>query len=881
MKKLLSILFCLLAAGLVVSTSRAQTNFNLLAPLTTFGPHGDGSVRTNDQTYIATGDRDRSLGVSPLTGSVIILDRQTNGNNSLPWISGTIDVMNGTNGSTLNVLSTNSIVGTTNGDFADDAIAVADDGVVYMANLVNNSSLATTDLKIWRWNSDSSTNADGSTNEAYLCYTGNPGNAAGSSWGINIDVRGSGPNTQILLGSRDVAGGITGPYVAVFKTSDGTNFTPFVMTIDQPTDSCGRAGGIVFGAGDTFWSVSGTRNTTSQTLYHFAFDTNAGTATTLQSFNTNAFVPPLAVLGPIAVNLQSNLLAVLEFGVSGSSPDHVRLYDIEDLSAAPVLLDIKDFPINHSGTATGTLRFQGGNKLYVHSMNSGLVAYNITGGAGSNTPPTIYTQPSPALSKLAPSGTVTWQVSALRALGYQWQHNGTNISGANAFTYTLSNAADQDAGTYTVVVTNVAGATTSSIVTVQIVYPDDIAHVAPLWNIFWTGRPYLPSDLSGTGSTPLTRSFAYNALSNQLILVCRSNSASPTPLMLPVLDADTGNDLYTLKTNNIVTTASGGTLNFPLNCIAAADDGALYACSTATGNATTNANSFRIYRWANSDPNTIPSLVRSGDPVGTNNSRWGDAFCVRGTGTNTLLAADAGNSGGGSGTNAAVFAPTDNTLNTFTSLSNGFLRLYNNGLSVSIGRSIQLGPANTILQKRKGTGLELATYDLTTRSSTLISNFTAVSALGPVAVDDARHLLAGINFKTGTASDSLDVYDIGDPSSPVLIGTQDFPLAHQPNANFIGQVIIGQNKIFALDANNGMVALTLIPALVPSLTLSKSGTSNTLSWTNSVSGWALQSNTNLATGTWINVPGTPVTVNNNYTVTDTTSASTTFYRLKK
>jgi len=571
---------------------------------------------------------------------------------------------------------------------------------------------------------------------------------------------------------------------------------------------------------------------------------------------------------------------VLDYGVSAASPDHVRLYDIEDLSSPPVLLDIKDFPLNHAGTATGTLRFLGGNKLYVHSMNSGLVGYNVTGGAGSNTPPTILTNPAPALSKLAPGGSVSYQVIATRALGYQWQHNGTNIDGATSFTFTLSTVADSDAGNYTVVVTNAAGATTSAVATVQLVFPDDTAHVSPLWNVSWLTRPYLPAD-APAGQTPFTRSFAYNALSNQLILVCRSNNAVPSPLTIPVLDAETGNDLYTLKTNNIIHTASGGNLNFLLNCMAAADDGAVYACSTATGTATTNANSFRIYRWSNSDPNTAPVLVRSGDPVGTNNVRWGDSFCVRGSGTSTMLAADGGNSGGSAGTNAAVFAPTDGTLSTFTSLSNGFLRLYNNGVGASIGRSIQFGPTNTLFQKRKGAGLEFASYDLTTRTSTLITNYTALAALGAVAVDNSRHILAGLNFKSGTTPDSLDVYDISDQSAPVLIGTQNFPLAHQPNVNFIGQVIIGQNKIFALDANNGMVALTLIPALVPNLTLSKSGNSNTLSWTNSVSGWTLQGNTNLASGTWVNVGTTPTTVNGMYTVTDVTPAPTKFYRLKK
>jgi uncharacterized delta-60 repeat protein len=47
-------------------------------------------------------------------------------------------------------------------------------------------------------------------------------------------------------------------------------------------------------------------------------------------------------------------------------------------------------------------------------------------------------------------------------LKYQWQKNGTNISGATASTYTISSLQDSDASNYTVVVTNGFGSITSS-----------------------------------------------------------------------------------------------------------------------------------------------------------------------------------------------------------------------------------------------------------------------------------------------------------------------------------------------------------------------------------------------------------------------------------
>src|SRR5205823_1575786 len=162
--------------------------------------------------------------------------------------------------------------------------------------------------------------------------------------------------------------------------------------------------------------------------------------------------------------------------------------------------------------------------------------------------------------------------------------------------------------------------------------------------------------------------------------------------------------------------------------------------------------------------------------------------------------------------------------------------------SGSIGRSLQFGQTNTIWQKRKGDRLELSSYDLASRTSTVITNFNVfASTVGPVTLDTARHLAVGINFASSTP-DTLDVYDVTDLPYPILLDRFSFPTNHQGNANFIGQVVIGPDKVFAVDGNNGIMGFSIIPALTPKLSIVQACSNVTISWTNSVSGWVLQSN---------------------------------------
>jgi hypothetical protein len=78
--------------------------------------------------------------------------------------------------------------------------------------------------------------------------------------------------------------------------------------------------------------------------------------------------------------------------------------------------------------------------------------------------PAITTQP--VAQSVAAGGSVTFTVVATGSdtLGYQWRKAGTNITGANSASYTLSNVTSADASTYDVVITNTYGTASSAVV---------------------------------------------------------------------------------------------------------------------------------------------------------------------------------------------------------------------------------------------------------------------------------------------------------------------------------------------------------------------------------------------------------------------------------
>jgi hypothetical protein len=92
-----------------------------------------------------------------------------------------------------------------------------------------------------------------------------------------------------------------------------------------------------------------------------------------------------------------------------------------------------------------------------------------------NVAPAITTQPVSQAANLGGSVSFTVAATGTASLSYQWRLNGVNVAGATSATLALTGIATNQSGTYTCLVTNVAGAATSSGATLTVNVPPTIA----------------------------------------------------------------------------------------------------------------------------------------------------------------------------------------------------------------------------------------------------------------------------------------------------------------------------------------------------------------------------------------------------------------------
>jgi hypothetical protein len=123
-------------------------------------------------------------------------------------------------------------------------------------------------------------------------------------------------------------------------------------------------------------------------------------------------------------------------------------------------------------------------------------------------PPAIGTQPQNLTVNQGNSAMFTVVASGTAPLSYQWRFNGANIAGATASSYTRNNAQTNDAGNYSVVITNSVNSITSSNAALTVNVPPAI-----------TSQPQsvttnLGSDVTftvaATGTAPLSYFWQFN-----------------------------------------------------------------------------------------------------------------------------------------------------------------------------------------------------------------------------------------------------------------------------------------------------------------------------------------------------------------------------------
>ncbi|MGC9035951.1 MAG: immunoglobulin domain-containing protein, partial [Verrucomicrobiia bacterium] len=135
--------------------------------------------------------------------------------------------------------------------------------------------------------------------------------------------------------------------------------------------------------------------------------------------------------------------------------------NLSDMASFTVSLRRNRWYFHHEGTS----QFRSGDETVGYA--DATFEYNV----GTNIPPSIAIEPR---SFQVIQGTnVTFEVIAFGTLPlyYQWQFNGTNISGANLSTFTVENVQPQHIGEYRVVVTNAFGSVTSAVATLTIGTP--------------------------------------------------------------------------------------------------------------------------------------------------------------------------------------------------------------------------------------------------------------------------------------------------------------------------------------------------------------------------------------------------------------------------
>lgn len=702
----------------------------------------------------------------------------------------------------------------------------------------------------------------------------------------NLSYPGLAPSTGNSIRFGGINGTGLGARFSEASSALATSGTLYYSFIFQLVDTNGLSTSAFFWAG--FNNSTGSQSTTPTvvgtriscrpanggTNFQIGLDKSSG-STPLIQFATNLFTTNDVIF----------IVGSYTFNTSTTTDDVSQLWINPDSSTFGTTNVPPATLTNTSGTDLAQIA-----SLCIFNRNAGephgiildqlAIATSWDQVTATNIPLAITAQPTP--QRAIAGGHVTFNVSTFNAATYQWMFNGVAIPGATQNSLTLTNIQLSQAGNYSVGVGNPPATPLLSSNASLTVIPDTFPRLEPLFSLAPGTRPYLTTDGS---TTPNERCIAYNSLSNQVLLVSRTNTMFNyiTNAGVYVLDGDTGADLYGMNTNNIsggIDINGGGTNLITLNCIDVGPDGAVYACNV--GQTNSSPNWFQLYYWPDSDPTTAPVAVFQGDPGGqTTALRFGDSMAVRGSGASTQVLLD--NSTGVAG---SILTPGAEPINTFQSWN--FNYFTNVATGTSGGRTLLFYGSDTSFWEKHGGGggtgggLALVSYDLEVgaQNSTIVTNYPNLPG-GPnlVAFNAQTNILVAINNSgSSTSPNTVDLYDYSNPTEPLFITSYNFPVNQQPNGNGCGRIIFSGDRVYALDSNNGLVAFRLVPVLH----IATDGAGNAiLSWSADTPGYTLMAGSSLQTpNTWTSL-GTGAQVGNQYFVTNAISAGDLFYQLKK
>jgi hypothetical protein len=286
---------------------------------------------------------------------------------------------------------------------------------------------------------------------------------------------------------------------------------------------------------------------------------------TLTTANGGDTTPPaVSITSPVSGATVSGTITVV-----ATASDNVGVVGVQfqvdgtntgaELASAPYTLALDTTKISNANHAlTAVARDAAGN----HATSSAVTV--TVSNAPQNTAPKITTQP---LNQTVTSGqTATFSVAATGTapLTYQWKRNGANIVGATASSYTTPVTTTADSGsTFQIVVSNIAGNTPSTTVTLTV----NAAAVAPSIttqpaNQTVTAGQTATFSVAATGTAPLS----YQWKKNGSNIVGATASSYTTPA---TTTADNGST-FQVVLSNVAGNTPSATVTLTVNATAVA-----------------------------------------------------------------------------------------------------------------------------------------------------------------------------------------------------------------------------------------------------------------------------------------------------------------------
>lgn len=399
----------------------------------------------------------------------------------------------------------------------------------------------------------------------------------------------------------------------------------------------------------------------------------------------------------------------------------------------------------------------------------------------TNPPLQFYEQPQDTSGLQNQPITLEARAIGAKPLTYQWYFQGAPLAGQTNQTLVIPNAQPSDSGDYYAIVTDASGSTPSGHATVFVEPVVSSAAMQPLWRLGPTDRAYLAPDGQQSG-------LAFNPATSNLILVSRTGGNA-----LMILNSETGAEVGSLLVDAFIL---GG--YYIINKVAVAPEGAVFVCNMTTNSALTP---LRIYYWPTETPGT-PSAgpIWEGDPGGGAGGRWGDTLALRTVDV-----------GGTPQWQFLVAARNDNKIAVLRPMSTDVLFTLGDVPAGAFDHGLAWGEGNTAWGKSHQGDLYHIEIDLGNGTASVLQIYTNLPSLAPIGVDPVNKYLAGVSI---ASPDALRLFGLNDlAAGPTPLDTEYFQTDNAWSASASGAVTFGLDRVYALNPNNGIIALQIPPHL--------------------------------------------------------------------